>query len=108
MTIYRKQGRRYMPVEAVTLEDAWGMYGLIATSAVRYCLGSMTYIVGSCADWLTRVWPTLPERAREIIRCDVEEAFAQDDKGRAEGGQRKCFGWDCDREQWERVRRLWT
>lgn len=108
MTLYRKEGRRYVPVEAVTIGEAWGFDGLIATAAVRYCIGRMTYMPGVCADWLEIVWERLPPRVREIIRRDVEEAIAQDDKDRAEGRQRKRLGWDCDRETWLRVRKLWS
>lgn len=30
----------------------WGRSDLMATAAVRYCLGRCSYIVGDCVDWL--------------------------------------------------------
>ena len=80
---------------------------LMVTAAVRYCLGRQTYIVGSCADWLIEQWPAINERTRSVIKRDVEEAIKDDDEARATGSKYKPLGWDCDREQWLRVRALW-
>ena len=87
--------------------SAWGRDDLMAIAAVRYCLGRMTYIVGECADWLIEQWPNIAPSARAVIERDVEEAFASDVKARMRGDQYKPLGMDCDRAQWERVRRLW-
>lgn len=86
----------------------WGRGDLMALSAVRYCLGRMTYIVGDCADWLEDQWPNLCENIRASIQRDIEEAFKTDDEDRAEGRQHKTLGHDCDRASWERVRALWA
>ena len=76
--------------------------------ATRYCLGRMTYAVGQCVEWLIHVWPNLREDVREIIKRDIEEAFAEDDRARAGApGGCKRLGMDMDRREWERVRRLW-
>lgn len=81
-----------------------------AVWAVRYCLGRMTYVVGSCVEWLIWVWPDLNEDARSIIKRDIEEAFAEDDRDREKlngaSGYRR-LGMDMDRREWERVRKLW-
>lgn len=86
----------------------YGRDQLMVTAAVRYCLGRMTYIVSDCADWLIAIWPTLHDNTRTIIQRDIEEAFARDDEARADGREYKPLGMDCDRAQWERVRRLWS
>lgn len=83
----------------------------VAVWAIRYCLGRMTYAVGSCVEWLIRVWPDLSEEARTIIKRDIEEAFAKDDHDRAGlngASGYKRLGMDMDRHEWERVRRLWS
>ena len=49
-----------MPAKKITQAQAWGRDGLMAVSAVRYCLGRMTYITGDCADWLIGAWQELP------------------------------------------------
>jgi hypothetical protein len=85
----------------------YGRDDLMAISAVRYCLGRMTYIVGYCSEWLICVWPNLKPSAQAVIKRDIEEAFSRDDEDRAEGREHKTLGHDCDREQWERVRRIW-
>lgn len=90
-----------------TITNPWGRSQLMAIAAVRYCLGRQTYIVGDCADWLIEVWPHLHESAQTIIRRDIEEAFESDDRQRAGGMTYKALGDDCDRQQWDRVRRLW-
>ena len=78
--------------------------------ATRYCLGRMTYAVGQCVEWLIHVWPDLREDVRAIIRRDIEEAFAEDDRDREKlngaSGYRR-LGMDMDRREWERVRKLW-
>lgn len=84
-----------------------GRSGLMPIAAVRYCLGRSSYIVGDCVDWLLKVWPDLTDSTRNIIKRDIEEAFAADDKDRETGGSYKRLGWDCDRRDWERVRALW-
>lgn len=86
---------------------SYGRGDLMAVAAVRYCLGRMSYIVGDCADWLVSVWPTLEEGARNCIQRDVEEAFVRDDEARERGDEYKPLGMDCDRAEWERVRKLW-
>jgi len=90
----------------MSIPSPWGEDDLMAIAAVRYCLGRMTYIVGDCASWLIRVWPHLAESARKTIRRDIDEAFQRDDEARADGHADKPLGWDCDRQQWERVRGL--
>jgi hypothetical protein len=80
----------------------------MAVSAVRYCLGRRTYVTADCADWLIDIWPGLKDHARTVIRRDLEQAFSADDDERANGAQYKSLGDDCDRAEWERVRRLWA
>jgi hypothetical protein len=94
-----------------TTKDAIGVYGrddLMAIAAFRYCLGRSTYIVSDCADWLIAHWPAIKDTARNVIRSDLEDAFRADDAARIDERDYKPLGWDCDREQWERVRRLWS
>lgn len=76
-------------------------------AATRYCLGRMTYIVSECCDWLIKIWPELSIEVQTVIRRDIEEAFARDDEAREFSMQYFPLGMDCDRQQWERVRRLW-
>jgi hypothetical protein len=85
----------------------WGRGDLMAMAAVRYCLGRSSYVVEDCADWLLKYWYRFDDNARAVIQRDIDEYFARDDADRAEGRQHKALGWDCDREQWERVRELW-
>lgn len=81
---------------------------LMVIAATRYCLGRMTYIVSDCAAWLVKIWPLLNDKTKAIIQRDIEEAFARDDDDRAEGRDHKALGHDCDRAEWEKVRRLWS
>lgn len=106
---YTKQGSRYKPVTEplLTKEQAWGLQGLMAMAAHRYCMGRATYIVGCCADWLIAEWESLPENVRAIIQRDTEYEFIRDDEARERGDTYKPLGHDCDRREWERVRALW-
>lgn len=94
-------------MKKLTPEQAWGLNGLMAVSAVRYCLGRSTYIVSDCQEWLCDIWDKLPEKAQTIIQRDVEEAFKSDDEDRASGKEYKTLGDGCDRSEWEQVRKLW-
>ena len=88
-------------------EKLYGRDHLMVIAAVRYCIGRMTYIVGDCADWIIANWNEWPKNTQEIIKRDLEEAFELDDRARSEGRDYKKLGWDCDRNEWERVRSLW-
>lgn len=94
-------------MKKLTPEQAWGRSGLMAVSAVRYCLGRRTYIVSDCQEWLCNIWDKLPEKAKAVIERDVEEAFKSDDEHRANGKDYRALGHDCDRRCWEQVRKLW-
>lgn len=94
-------------MKKLTPEQAWGFEGLMAVSAVRYCLGRRTYIVSDCQEWLCAIWDKLPEKAQAIIQRDVEEAFKRDDEARESGKGHLELGHDCDRRCWEQVRKLW-
>lgn len=65
--------------------------------ATRYHLGRMTYAVGEFTDLLVAEWNNLHPATHLNIRNDVEDAFA-----------RNNLGDPCDRECWERVRKLWS
>lgn len=94
------------------IKKNYGRNDLMVVAAFRYCLGRMTYIVSDCADWLIEQWPHIAENARKVIQRDLEEAFKRDDEAREEDAKGsahfyKPLGHDCDRAQWEKVRRLW-
>ena len=75
--------------------------------AARYCYGRKTIAAGAFARELAEAWPTIPAHTRGVIRRDLEQAFEDDDKARAEGSTYRPLGWDCDRQAWELVRQAW-
>ncbi len=109
-TLYRKKGRKYIPT-TLHEQDAWGYHGLMIVAAFRYCLGRMTYMPSVCADWIIRHWDEFPERERIVIQRELEEAFTEDNKDRADIARNDGFGYtlghDCDRRAWSRVREIW-
>ena len=92
----------------LTTEEAWGFNQLMVIAAFRYCVGRQTYIVGACADWLIEVWPLLSDNTKAVIKRDLEAEFVRDDEAREREESYKPLGWDCDRKDWERVRKLWS
>ena len=88
--------------------DKYGRGDLMAIAAFRYCCGRMSYIVWDCADWLIQVWPELSDNTKAVIQRDLEREFQKDDQARLAGDQYKPLGMDCDRAEWERVRKLWA
>lgn len=91
----------------ITTEQAWGFSQLMAIAAFRYCVGRQTYIVGACADWLIESWPLFSDNTKAVIQRDLIAEFQRDDEARARGESYRPLGWDCDRNDWERVRKLW-
>ena len=85
-----------------SIDKPWGESDLMAVCAVEYCLGRRTYITGMCANWLTRIYKELDRRAKDLIMLRVEEAF-----DRYSRGEPRALGDQCDRKEWERVRKLW-
>lgn len=86
----------------------YGRDDLMAVAAVRYCIGRASYTVAECREWLCAAWTSLSNGARDTIQRSVEEAFKRDDSERNEGyAAHLPLGWDCDREEWEKVRKLW-
>lgn len=98
------------PIEPSVSPQCWGPGHFAVVATFRYCLGRQTYIVQECVDWLMLHWPSIQKPVRTLIQRELERAFEQDDKVRAAGveGGYKPLGWDCDRQQWERVRALWA
>lgn len=99
--------RARKPKPELTREQAWGFNDLMVVAAFRYCCGRQSYIVGACADWLANIWPLLSDNTKAVIKRDLEEEFVRDDEARASNSSYKPLGWDCDRREWERVRKLW-
>ena len=93
---------------ADVLDAMSGHDHLMVIAATRYCLGRMSYIVSDCADWLIKTWPLLDKSTKTIIKRDIDEEFKRDDEARADGRPYKPLGMDCDRQQWEKVRALWS
>jgi hypothetical protein len=89
------------------IKNPWGFNDLMVIAAFRYCLGRSTYIVGTCVDWLTEHWPNFSVDTQQLIKKELEEAFKSDNEDREKARNLKTLGWDCDRNDWERVRQMW-
>ena len=84
-------------------DHPWGRADLMATAAVRYCLGRSSYIVGDCVDWLLANWERFEPGCRLVILRDISEAIQRDDEARERGDQYLPLGMDMDRREWERA-----
>jgi len=76
--------------------------------AFNYYCGRATIAVSAFIDDLIKNWPRLSEKARYLIKRDLEREFAQDDEDRRTRSRHNRLGHDCDRKEWEKVRRLWN
>ena len=76
--------------------------------AFSYYCGRATIAVSAFISDLIKNWPRLSEKARYLIERDLEREFAQDDEDRRTRSRHNRLGHDCDRKEWEKVRRLWT
>lgn len=107
MTIYEKQGRRYIPRPDLEYTQHLNPHALII-GAVRYYLGRSTIAAACFAQYeLPAAWDHLPAGTRSIIQREVEEEFRRDDEARAEGQAWRPLGWDCDRAAWAVLRQKW-
>lgn len=89
--------------DATSTPRPWGRADLMATAAVRYCLGRSSYIVGDCVDWLIEQQTRIEPAALRIIVRDIREAMQRDDEARERGDQHLPLGMDMDRREWERA-----
>lgn len=80
---------------------------MVWLGAFKYWCGRRTIAVGVFVETLIAAWPNLSERVHKGIQRDLEQAFAEDEKSRADNSIYKPLGDDCDRALWERVRKLW-
>jgi hypothetical protein len=79
----------------------------------RYCLGRRSYAVSQCADLLKHKWSQIPVNTQVIIRRDVAEAIAMDDRllelkreriAKDPSSEDLCYPMDwCDRSTWVRL-----
>ena len=76
--------------------------------AFSYYCGRATIAVSAFISDLIKNWPHLSPKLRFLIERDLERAFLEDDDLRANGASYKRLGHDCDRKEWEKVRRLWS
>lgn len=95
-------------IKQLAEQAGWGRDEIMVIAAFRYCLGRRTYIVSDCCDWLVTNWENFQKFTKDVIRGDLEWAFDEDDRDRAEKRKHKKLGMDIDRQQWERVRALWS
>lgn len=76
--------------------------------ATRYYLGRKTYAVGIFVDLLIREWNFIGSKTRDLIQGDVERQFELDDLARERKENYFPLGDDCDRQEWEKLRKLWS
>ena len=69
----------------------------------RYYLGRMTISTHSFAESLVQHWGNIPERAKEVIKRDLDEEIKRDDRDRERGSEHKALGHDCDSKMWRAV-----
>jgi len=76
--------------------------------AFSYYCGRATIAVSAFISDLIKNWPHLSPKLRYLIERDLERAFLEDDDLRANGASYKRLGHDADRQEWQKVRRLWS
>jgi hypothetical protein len=71
--------------------------------SVRYAFGRRSYAVGDTVDAVIKFWPQLSQRVQDLIKRDLIEAIADDDRSRADGREHHPLGMDMDRQSWDRL-----
>jgi hypothetical protein len=86
---------------------------LIIVSSLRYYMGRSTIAVSSYVRFLEENWEHLTNDSKWLIEREVEREIERDDVERVASkmsGKNSDFlplGMDCDRDQWDRLRKLW-
>ena len=78
--------------------------------SLRYYIGRRTAGVSDFTNLLIQEWSNLPPETQNFIERDLEEVFNRDDSIRYAAKRYGCLplGDDCDRTDWDKVRRLWN
>jgi hypothetical protein len=80
--------------------------------SLRYYIGRRTAGVSDFTSLLIQEWGNLPTETQDLIKRDLEREFDKDDQDRELfpqiGSKIWRLGDDCDRSQWEKVRKLWS
>jgi len=73
--------------------------------AFRYYLGRMTASVHSFCDSMIKEYDSIPDQAKGIIKRDLIQAFADDDRKREKETDHHFYplGHDVDRAKWLEV-----
>ena len=85
-----------------------GPSGLVFWS-FRYFLGRRTIHACAFARELAAAWHHLPEREQASIRRELDQAFADDDRMRADVVEQTWWplGHQCNRDSWAMVRAVY-
>jgi hypothetical protein len=78
---------------------------MMMIGAFRYHLGRRTYAVSEFCNFLIRVWSSLDDRTQRLIRHELQQAFQKEEEARLLGDRYLPLGDECDRAEWEKVRR---
>lgn len=105
--IYEKKGRRY--VRRPELDHVSELpINYMIMSTIERCLGSKTIGAMFFVREVEASWDKLPAPVRDYIQRVVDESFAFDDEKRATGQMEWLpLGMDCDRAEWEKLRKRW-
>lgn len=80
--------------DAREANELFGNHGtntqLMVMAAHRYCLGRMTYIVGSCVEWMLANRARFEANTLRVMLRDTIEALTD-----------RRAGMDCDVREWE-------
>lgn len=66
-------------------------------------LQSVRYAFGDTVDTVIKFWPQLSQRVQDLIKRDLLEAIADDDRSRSEDREHHPLGMDMDRQSWDRL-----
>lgn len=62
--------------------NEWGLNGqLMATAAMRYCLGRRSYIVGACLEWVEANRHRMDRTTKRVAVRDICEALQDGSSG---------------------------
>ena len=76
--------------------------------ATRYYLSHSMHAVSDFCGLLTAEWNSMDKDIKAIIKYEISEAIKTDNIEQSRYGSFRRLGYSCDREDWDRVCKLWS
>ena len=76
--------------------------------ATRYYLSHSMFMSTVFCNLLIAEWDNIDSSTKDVLKHEILEAIKKDNDDLLIGGLFRRLGYNCDREDWDRVCKLWS